>query len=113
MLKNTDRPERKASLGGTGKGAAEVYYVPIPDKAGAFQMATRIEMEPGATIGYHQHAEDEEVYIVLSGEGIYIEENERVPAKPGDVFLCRKGNSHGLENTGGKPLILAAAIAKK
>lgn len=113
MLKNSGQALKKEKLGGTGKGSAEMFYVEIPDKEGAFQMATRAELAPGASIGYHCHADDEEVYAIISGSGVYIEEGISAEANPGDVFLCRRGNSHGLENTGDEILILAAVIAKK
>ena len=113
MLKISGTGRKKEKLGGTGSGAAQTFYVEIPDKAGAFQMAARIELEPGASIGYHRHADDEEVYVVLAGRGVYTEEGQSAEAKAGDVFLCRQGNSHGLENNSADALILAAAIAQK
>lgn len=112
-LKNTDQPVKREKLGGTGTGAACGFPVNIPDQDGAFTMVTRLELEPGASIGYHKHAANEEVYVVISGSGVYCEENIEEPAKAGDVFLCRMGNSHGLRNTGTDKLVIAAAIAKR
>jgi len=34
-----------------GKGKIAFYYVPIPDDKGAIKMASRIELDPGASIG--------------------------------------------------------------
>lgn len=113
VLKNAAEAERREKLGGSGTGAGDFYYVPIDGQDGAFTMATRIELEPGASIGYHKHAENEEVYVIISGKGIYTENGCDVETEAGDVFLCRKGCSHGLRNTGSGRLVLGAAIAKR
>lgn len=113
VLKNTDTPLRKEKLGGTGEGSGSTFYVPIPDDRGAFTMSTRIELDPGASIGYHKHENNEEVYVIIAGEGIYTEEGEEMKVVCGDVLLCRKGNAHGLKNCGEVPLIIGAAIAQR
>ena len=113
MLKNSDEGTLKEKLGGSGKGKAVGFYVPVPDQDGAFTMVTRLELEPGASVGYHTHSDNEEVYAVLCGEGVYTEDGEKIPVKPGDVMLCRKGHSHAIENTGKETLKFFAAIAKR
>ena len=112
-LKNATIGEKKEKLGGSGLGTAHKFACEIPDMDGAFTMAARLELEPGASIGYHKHADNEEVYVIISGEGIYCEENREEPAAAGDVFLCRRGNSHSLKNTGAGKLIIGAAISKR
>lgn len=112
MLKNSDVPERKEKLGG-GEGKADKYSVQIPDSDGAFTMATRIELEKGSSIGYHIHSDNEEVYTIISGTGIYNEDGKEVKTSAGDVFLCRRGHSHSLKNTGEGKLVIGAAIAKR
>lgn len=113
ILKNSDSPQRKDKLGGTGEGLANVFYVPIPDNSSAFTMSARIELDPGSSIGYHLHYDNEEVYFILGGEGLYTEEGEVFRVCVGDVLLCRRGKSHGIHNTGSGPLILGAAIARR
>lgn len=113
ILKNTDTALRKEKLGGTGEGSGNTFYVPIPDDRGAFTMSTRIELDPGASIGYHKHEKNEEVSVIIAGAGIYTEEGEDLLVSSGDVLLCRKGNAHGLKNCGETPLIIGAAIAQR
>jgi len=112
-LKNASTPIRRTSLGGNGEGYADTFPVPIPDQNGAFIMVTRLELDPGASVGYHKHAEDEEVYFIMSGTGLYCEEGTEETVSSGDIRLCRKGNSHGIKNAGNEKLILCAAIAKR
>lgn len=113
ILKNADAPQRKEKLGGTGEGRGNAFYIPIPDSGGAFTMSARIELEPGSSIGCHKHADDEEVYFIMSGKGLYSEDGASLAVSAGDVLLCRQGRSHGLKNTGAEVLVIGAAIARK
>ena len=76
-------------------------------------MTTRLELEPGASIGYHTHSANEEVYVIMAGEGRYCEDEKYMDVKGGDILLCREGHSHGIENSGKGTLIIGAAIAKR
>ncbi|SDY12421.1 Cupin domain-containing protein [Acetomicrobium thermoterrenum DSM 13490] len=112
ILKQSNEVVVRENMKG-GSGKASFYYVPIPDDEGAVKMASRIELEPGASIGFHQHIDDEEVYAILSGRGIFTDGTTEVEANPGDVFLTRKGESHSIKNNSDVPLIFFAMIAKK
>ena len=65
-----------------------------------------VELEPGATIGVHRHGENEEVYVVLSGSGIMLTNDERQAVKTGDIILNKPGWEHGIENTSQESLNL-------
>lgn len=59
------------------------------------------ELEPGADIALHTHAEDnEELYLVVTGRGTMFLDGEQREVGPGDVILNRPGGTHGLRNTG-------------
>ena len=113
VLKNTSEPVRRNKLGVCGLGEADTFPVTIPDQNGVFIMTTRLELDSGASVGYHKHDGTEEVYFIMSGKGLYTEEGEERTVSPGDIFLCRLGRSHGILNTGNEKLVLCAAIAKK
>jgi glyoxylate utilization-related uncharacterized protein len=57
-------------------------------------------LPPGTSIGVHTHGNDEEIYIVLEGEGQMTVEGSTYPVQAGSVILNRPYGSHGLENTG-------------
>jgi quercetin dioxygenase-like cupin family protein len=61
-------------------------------------------LKPGTTIGYHEHDETEEVYIILKGKGIMNVNGESLDVHEGDVVLTKKGNSHGLANNSNEDL---------
>jgi mannose-6-phosphate isomerase-like protein (cupin superfamily) len=62
------------------------------------------ELDPNASIGYHTHGENEEVYVILEGSGEMTVNGETRPVKPGDVLVNKMGWSHGLANTSELPL---------
>jgi len=55
-------------------------------------------LPPGASIGIHAHGDNEELYLVLQGEGIMHLDGEEFPVKEGSVVLNRPGGTHGLRN---------------
>jgi mannose-6-phosphate isomerase-like protein (cupin superfamily) len=62
---------------------------------------------PGADIGLHTHARDnEEIYIVVSGRGIMHLEGEEFEVGPGHVIVNRPGGTHALRNSGDTELRL-------
>ncbi len=95
-----------------GQGRAVVYAAPLGEQKSGFTFAARIELEPGASVGFHCHDHDEEVYALISGEGIFLHDTGESPIKPGDLFVTQKGMSHGLRNTGTEPLVFFALVAQ-
>ena len=95
-----------------GNGLVRMYTTPLENGVTPFTFVARLEMEPKAKIGFHVHEDDEEVYAIVSGSGIYYFDGGSCAATPGDVFTTRKGMSHALENIGDTPLVFFAAVAK-
>ena len=56
-------------------------------------------LEPGATVGEHLHQGDEEIYFILDGKGIMIEDGEEFEIHAGDLSLVQSGHTHGLRNS--------------
>lgn len=71
-----------------------------------------VELAVGGVIGEHTHSEDEEVYIILSGEGVYTEDGNETPVVPRDALMLQRGHSHGMRNTGNVPLVFYAVVAR-
>lgn len=71
-------------------------------------------LPPGVTIGNHAHGNDEEVYIVLEGEGMYFMDGQEYPVKAGSIMKNNPFGTHGLRNTGNVDLkILVFENAKE
>lgn len=60
----------------------------------------------------HKHKQNEEVYIILRGEGIFILDGNDYPVKAGDVIRVEPEVSRGNRNTGSEPLTYVCIQAK-
>ena len=69
-------------------------------------------IEPGASVGYHVHHGERERHYILSGEGIYNEDEKEMPIGVGDVNFTPDGHGHGIESTGSEPLKFIAIIIR-
>jgi mannose-6-phosphate isomerase-like protein (cupin superfamily) len=68
---------------------------------------------PSASIGLHSHTDNEDVYIIVSGEGVFTDSNGiKTNVSDGDITIARPGDSHALENTGNVPLVFINVQAK-
>jgi len=77
---------------------------------GKGRMFNVMTLNPGCSIGYHQHNGDNEIFLFLSGTGEYNDNGTAVTVYEGDVAVCSSGESHGLENKSDKPLVFVALI---
>ena len=100
--------------GGEGELAAKYSLGPDAAKDGEnFTMTAEMTLAPGHSLGVHTHDNNEEIYVILSGQADYTDENgatHRLSA--GDMTLTRRGQSHGISNPGPENLIFLAAIAQ-
>ena len=76
------------------------------------RMFSEVTLEPGCSLGCHEHHGESETYYILSGEGLYQDNDRQYPVKTGDVTYCADGGAHGLQNTGDSDLKSIALILK-
>src|SRR5262245_46721395 len=70
---------------GPGRSTGYSFF----EKAAGFKQVFRKRaLSPGAAIGYHPQKEDE-VYYILSGEGVMQMNDKEFPVKPGDAKIGR------------------------
>lgn len=68
-------------------------------------------LEPGSILPWHEHHDDEEAHVFISGQGFYLDKDRvRHAVKAGDIAFCLKGEGHGVENPGPEPLLWGAVI---
>ena len=60
--------------------------------------------EPGESSAWHNHANSEEVDIIIRGSGIVVDGDELVPFKEGEWMFIPTGVFHQHRNTGTEPL---------
>lgn len=59
----------------------------------------------GAMVGEHPHEGNEQFYLIVEGEGEVYLCGETHPVKPWSIAMIKSGGSHGIKNTGDKPLV--------
>ena len=69
-----------------------------------------VTLEPGCSLGYHEHHNESETYYILSGKGIYSDNGTLRMVKAGDVTFTSDGQGHGMTNTGDEDLVFMALI---
>ena len=94
-----------------GAGEVEILHIFRKEELkGKARLFARLRLRKGCSVGYHPHENEEEIFYILSGSGLVVENGTSTPVKPGDAVLTGGGASHSIENTGEEPLELLAAI---
>ena len=101
-------PERARVVAHAGVGTIDFLRVVHPGQlAGGVNFIDHAVLPPGASIGRHRHAADEEeLYLVLRGEGRMWRDGAEFTISAGDLVRNAPDGAHGLENTGDSDLEL-------
>lgn len=114
MIKHSEREIIRAEHVNGGAGhllkEALITQQQMGEHCGLF---SRVTLEAGCELGYHEHHGETETYYILSGSGIYNDNGTDVEVEAGDVTFCEDGNGHGLRNCGDDDLSFVALILKK
>ena len=88
-----------------GKGYVTIVNFFEPkDYLGKGRLYGKSIIKPGHSIGYHKHEGDQEAYYILQGRALYDENGENKVLNPGDLAICRDGESHSIEADEGEDL---------
>lgn len=113
MVNKEPKLEKTTGLAG-GEGPGAIKYLvdrcDLPRKAG---LLAEVVLEPGATVGYHKHEGEGELYYITAGEGDYTEDGATTRVTAGMATYVYDGHSHGLKNTGSVPMTFIAVIVKE
>jgi quercetin dioxygenase-like cupin family protein len=85
-------------------------FLEASDSYGAGSFFGRASMQPGASIGYHQHVGEYEIYYILSGTAEVSDNGVIHVLKAGDMMQCRDGDSHSIANIGDDTLEFLAMV---
>ena len=100
---------RPAMRGGTGSVTLRHFFKKEEITAKS-RLCAKLTLPPGASIGPHQHAGEDEVYVILNGSGVLDDGQTKTPVNAGDAILTGKGEAHAVSNTGREPLEMIAII---
>ena len=67
--------------------------------------------EPGQEHALHAHASLDKLYLVLSGQGLFLLEGRELAMAPGLLLVAPGGVPHGVRNTGRERLVVLAVLA--
>ena len=111
MVTRSDHCPRRAARVQGGEGI--VHIKDLTDREGLYghgKMFSHIVVNPGCSIGYHDHQHETEFYYILRGEAVFNDDGTEVPVPPGDICATGFGQHHALENRGKEPVELIALI---
>lgn len=81
----------------------------LPEKVRLFNVLTLI---PGASIGYHVHENETELFYFIEGNGRVQDDERFFDISAGDSMATFSGHGHSVENTGDTNLVILAVIVK-
>jgi mannose-6-phosphate isomerase-like protein (cupin superfamily) len=93
-----------------GEGTVLVTPLVKEDLPANCRLFSTIELPVGASIGYHVHENETEIFYFLSGEGRVQDDEALVDVTPGDCIVTSNGHGHAVFNTGDVPLLFVANI---
>ncbi|HOG51492.1 MAG TPA: cupin domain-containing protein [Lentisphaeria bacterium] len=103
--------ETRANMkGGPGKVTLQHYFRKEEYGGEHIRVCAKLIIPPGAGIGLHEHAGEDEVYIVLKGKGRVTDDGKTAEITVGDSVLTGKGTSHAVECVGDETLEILALV---
>ena len=93
-----------------GEGFTRLTYLLDAENEKNARMFAEVTLDPGSSIGYHQHETETEYYFILSGTGIVNDDGKETEVKQGDAIITGNGASHSIKNNGAVPLVFHAVI---
>ena len=109
IFRSADHPVevRKAMRGGPGEAVLTKLLAENPAHMRLFNTIT---LKPGCGIGYHVHENETELFYLISGRGLFHDDDATVELKAGDSMATGNGHGHSVECLGDEPLVMLACI---
>ncbi|MDR1096465.1 MAG: cupin domain-containing protein [Spirochaetaceae bacterium] len=93
-----------------GEGRASVTHLVPAETRRHCSFFAEVSLEPGSSIGRHDHPQDIEYYIILRGTGTVNDNGSEVTVRKGDVVITGNGSFHDIKSTGPGMLDMIAVI---
>jgi len=97
--------------GGDGSVKIEHYWHPGTEMKASNRLFAKLTLQPGCSIGFHKHEEEEEVFVVLRGSAETDDNGHNVVLNVGDTILTGDGSGHSIKCISQEPLELMAVIS--
>ena len=109
IQRNQMKTEVKEKMRG-GDGCTEITHLVDCANEKNIRMLAQVTLQPGSSIGSHNHDSETEYYIILKGSGTVNDNGTEKPVASGDVMVTGNGASHSISNTGAVPMVFHAVI---
>jgi mannose-6-phosphate isomerase-like protein (cupin superfamily) len=94
-----------------GKGSVEITHMFKQEELkGKARLCAKLTLNPGCSIGLHEHSNEEEIFYVIKGKGLINDNGSTMEVSVGDAILTGGGATHSVENNGTESLELLAVI---
>ena len=98
---------REHMRGGAGTAQLTALLSQLPENARLF---SEIRLAPCASIGYHVHENETELFYFIEGCGRVQDDDQFYDVNAGDSMATFSGHGHSVENTGDHDLVILAVI---
>lgn len=111
IIKKLDQPVDMMPHVQGGEGIiCRRQFLSKEDACGAGRLFAVFTLEPGDSIGYHQHQGEYELYYILKGQAKVMDNDKEVILEEGDMMQCKDGDSHCIQAIGDESLEFMALI---
>ncbi|MDD3367496.1 MAG: cupin domain-containing protein [Lachnospiraceae bacterium] len=97
-------------MGGEGTVMMEKLLEAPGEMQGKGRAYVRHTLNPGVSIGKHQHEHEMESMVILSGKARHEINGIVQQLEQGDIIVAEPGDIHGIACEGNEPLILIAQV---
>ena len=102
---------RENMRGGNGSVKIEHFWEPEKEMLSHNRMAARLTLPPGASIGFHNHENEDEIFVIVKGQAEADDNGTLSVLNAGDTLLTGNGGGHSIRNIGESDLELVAVIS--
>ncbi len=83
------------------------------DLYGKSRMYATMVLHKDCGVGYHEHENEEEIFLINEGRAIYNDNGTEYEVQAGDVMICPDGQGHAIRNVFEEDCRLTALIILK
>ena len=104
--------ETKVGLRGGAGQVQMTHLFQSGEFKGKSRLCAKITLEPGSSIGYHEHVDEDEIYYILKGQAVFVDSTAgaEVLLNPGDASVTLSGQSHAIRNDSADTVEILAVI---
>lgn len=114
IIRNNEREISVRESMRQGPGSVELKSIvskeEMYDKA---RLYTTMTLKQNCGVGYHTHENEEEIFVINHGKGIYNDNGNEIEVYPGDVLICKENEGHAITNKEPEDLLVTALIILK